>query len=75
MMQIVEGGCIDPSGGKPLRAKLAKQGVELLSARPRRFVYVAGSPWRAYDKRCGERYAEVPRRPASAGKDAHARPR
>jgi len=47
MMQIVEGGCIDPSGGTRLRAKLTKQGVELLAARVRRFVYVVGSPWRA----------------------------
>jgi hypothetical protein len=47
MMQIVEGGCIDPRGGSRLRAKLTKQGLELLAARVRRFVYVVGSPWRA----------------------------
>jgi hypothetical protein len=33
MMQIVEGGCIDPSGGTRLRAKLTRQGVALLAAR------------------------------------------
>jgi hypothetical protein len=27
MMQIVEGGCIDPRGGSRLRAKLTKQGL------------------------------------------------
>ncbi len=32
MMQIVEGGCVDPSGGTHLRAKLTRQGVELLAA-------------------------------------------
>ena len=47
MVQIVEGGCIDPSGGTRLRATLTKQGVELRAAHLRRFVYAAGSPWRA----------------------------
>jgi hypothetical protein len=47
MMQIVEGGCVDPSGGARLKAKLTRQGVELLAARVRRLVYIAGSPWRA----------------------------
>ena len=54
MMQIVGGGCIDPSGGRRLRAKLTKQGVELLAARLRRVVYVVGSPWRAVRRALGK---------------------
>ena len=47
IMQIGEGGCVDPSGGTCLTAKLTRQGVALLAARVRRLRYVAGSPWRA----------------------------
>jgi hypothetical protein len=45
--QIVGGGCTGLPGGTPLRSALTKKGAEHLSASFRRFVYVAGWPWRA----------------------------
>jgi len=49
MLQIVEGGCVKPgpSGSMRPRREPTNQGVELLVARLRRFVYVTGWPWRA----------------------------
>ena len=58
--QIVGGGCTGLPGGTPLRSALTKKGAPHLSASFRRFVYVAGWPWRA--GRC-ERLGGMPERP------------